>query len=93
MKKEDIRDLLKCYYPLHENIVEMIALKTPVLEEFSKLLSYLDKETLPLLLPYNKFGETPFDVAVSTNNTKSIKMLIEMMVKYQENTLLNYIFD
>jgi hypothetical protein len=44
-------------------------------------------------MPYNKFGETPFDIAVKKNSTKAIICFIDMMIKYQDITYLNFLFD
>jgi hypothetical protein len=64
-----------------------IVSKPIVIETMMKTLTLQKAETnaIPFLMQENRQGVSPLDVAVKDNQTVSINLMIEMMVKFFDN--------
>lgn len=64
-----------------------------VLNEIAKKLVLGNKDSYPLLFAPDHNGKTPLDVAIEKKYLKSIPILIDLMLRLQENLMLNSYFD
>eukprot|EP00347_Sterkiella_histriomuscorum_P010233 403377082 len=81
------------YYPDFGSFLHLIALKTPILEEFFKALSVMNKDDIPLLFYRNQEGLNPLDIAILTNQTKAVQLLLNILIEFQGSTISNFIVD
>jgi hypothetical protein len=72
-----------------------IVSKPVVIETMMKslLLQKTDTQSVPFMMQENRNGVSPLDMAVKENQTVSINLMIEMMVKFFDNENFNYIVD
>ncbi|CDW77824.1 wd-40 repeat protein [Stylonychia lemnae] len=91
--KQDLNIYLK-YYPGLGNIFNSFALKPQILEQISKLIQTSDQSAQKLIILRDQIGgKTPLQLAIEKNQVKSISILLELMIKYQENKHLNCFID
>lgn len=70
------------YYPDLGSFLHLIALKTPILEEFFKALSIMNRDDLPIIFFKNSLGMTPLDIAIVSNQTKAVQILLNILSEF-----------
>eukprot|EP00347_Sterkiella_histriomuscorum_P020584 403337249 len=58
-----------------------------------KRLALINKKNIPMLFRYNIDYLSPFDIAKSKNDFQSIIIMMNIMIKYQNYTVHNYLVD
>jgi hypothetical protein len=56
-------------------------------------LNVLGKDQIPILLFKREDGLSPIDIAISANKTKSIAILMDLLVRFQNNMVFNHLVD
>lgn len=75
------------------SIMHKIALRPLIIEELMRQLQFYEKKEVPFLLYKNSEGVSPLDIAVGSNSTKCINLMIEMCDRYYDNPNFNFIID
>ena len=60
---------------------------------FSKLGSQPEENTRILMFRNEEDGKTPLDIALDSNQVSSTSILIEMIQKYHNNPVFNYLIE
>eukprot|EP00347_Sterkiella_histriomuscorum_P008062 403346519 len=63
------------------------------IQYFLKKLIQLNKSQIPLLFRKNLDDKTPFNIAADRNDSQQMFLLLEIMIKFQNNSSNNYIID
>lgn len=53
----------------------------------------MNKDHVPIILFKNSLGYSPLDFAIEMNEQKSINVFLDMIIKFQNDPLHNYIID
>eukprot|EP00347_Sterkiella_histriomuscorum_P023276 403335266 len=80
------------YYPLTGNLFNLVAKRARVLEYLAQALSMKQKADIPILMLISN-QKSPLDIAINANDIKSVILLLEIIVKFQNNHVFNYLVD
>eukprot|EP00347_Sterkiella_histriomuscorum_P003632 403363541 len=80
------------YYPEIGNIINVVAKRPRVLEYLIKELQLQTLSNLPILMLIVN-GESALDVAIRSNQIKSVILLLDLIVKFQNNHSFNHLVD
>eukprot|EP00347_Sterkiella_histriomuscorum_P005927 403354731 len=80
------------YYPLTGNLFNLVAKRARVLEYLAQALAIKQKAEIPILMLISN-QKSPLDIAINANDIKSVILLLEIIVKFQNNHVFNYLVD
>lgn len=63
------------------------------MEEFIKALNLVSKDKIPILMFKREDGMSPLDLAIKKSNTKCTQMFIDILERFQDNIIFNYLVD
>ncbi|CDW79774.1 wd-40 repeat protein [Stylonychia lemnae] len=80
------------YYPNMGNLVNKIALRPVMLDNLIKRVQVTHQDELPILVLQSRPNvQNPFDESIEANQIKSINLILQILVRFQNNHCFNYI--
>ncbi|CDW87439.1 wd-40 repeat protein [Stylonychia lemnae] len=90
---KDLKSYLK-FYPGIGNCISVFANKPIILEIIQKQISIFEAKNIPILILPNKYqGKIALDVAIQQSQHKSIAIILDLLIKYQDHVMFNEIVD
>eukprot|EP00347_Sterkiella_histriomuscorum_P023209 403335532 len=83
---------LLMYYPQIGNLINMVAKRPIVLDYLIKNFQLIQKSNLPILMLIVD-GQSPLDAAIKANQINSVILLLDIIVKFQNNHSFNHLVD
>ncbi|CDW78462.1 wd-40 repeat protein [Stylonychia lemnae] len=92
--KKNVHQELLSYIPNVPSFLYQIALKPTILEEYLKSLILIDKRKIPILIQMNQADhKTPLSIAIEQKKQKSIEILLEILIKFQNHPIFSKFID
>eukprot|EP00347_Sterkiella_histriomuscorum_P017796 403347960 len=80
------------YYQKVGNLFNIVAKRARVIQYLASVLAIKQKSEIPILMLISN-KKSPLDVAINANDIKSVIALLEIVVKFQNNHVFNYLVD